>query len=552
MWRTILSRLWSRCSPFICLVVIIVTGYVIRLCHNRYQLQQAEELLWSHPDSARYIIENIEDDGWLTNREKNDCRLLTLVYRSRTGEYEKTDSVLREIIRYSSSRERKMVGELYVGDYYIEIGLNDSAMAALNRSESYLSEKCHPRYVSLLYSNLGYLYRYTGGFEEAIHYYDLSQAINRREGYVEWNINNQLSMLNIPGYLKQPAQRDSIISDLEDLLDTVDGSTQSKILNNIGRHYELLQEYEVAFTYYQQAIRCDWSMPPYRAYLNLGRLYEHRGHSEIADSLYRLVEPCESEAVRLSLIKHRYIKELNQLPDGGQTIKQFIADMDAYYNQQLQTRIFELRAAYEKERVEKRQARVRNQLLIIILLLLIAFRLSIICRKHELNRLVGRLREAIIRHNELMLLHKEDNAIQVGQLQQEIKTLMGKINQYKMIFRTSDSYHELTPDDLKAMNWYLLLRTGKDTYHPKQDRDQLYRWTNITENDFVQRLKEYHPELAPLELDLCCLVRLGFNTSQISELTSYEPASLKRMLRKIYPVFGVNSKEEFEGYVGRF
>lgn len=77
----------------------------------------------------------------------------------------------------------------------------------------------------------------------------------------------------------------------------------------------------------------------------------------------------------------------------------------------------------------------------------------------------------------------------------------------------------------------------------------LFFWVNITQRDFYTHIKQLYPKLKKRDLQICCLIKLGFNNAEIRCIFDIQQSTLyvdKAKTKKIFIENGCNNKRTLE------
>ena len=515
-------------------------------------LLQAEALMYTHPDSALQMLEAIPDPEKLTGQEQADYALLLTQARSRCRITATSDSLIRIAADYylhSDDHGRKATALYYLSDVYTDMGKYTEAIVPLKQAEEAL-EEVHPNMQSLVYSQLGYLNRKSGNYELALDYYVKALKINITHHNDEWSVGNLTNILNLP--LSKVQDSASVyINQLEETLLDARPDLQSKAYNNIGVYYYKQDMQEQAAYYFSKAIQTSENVP-YRAFLNLARIYDSEGNTTRADSLYQLALQSPVWATRARIyeaLSKRHLDTKNY-PEAITALKHYQAATDSFYTHRQAQEIQELQAKYDYEVLVREKAETENHLYRILLGgigLLFAALVGTYWLYTQRKKNLKRIQECIA---EIELLagerNKAKNEIQeLNQILSQGGALRDEVMQAKGEWTSLD--------DIRALGLYTRLCQDLQYYNPSSDYDALLHWVDITSNVFATRIMEKHPHLSNSEVTLCCLGRMGYSVSQIAEILHVKPTSVNRYIYRVCTVLCLpNNKESFLKYILSF
>ena len=515
-------------------------------------LLQAEALMYTHPDSALQMLEAIPDPEKLTGQEQADYALLLTQARSRCRITATSDSLIRIAADYylhSDDHDRKATALYYLGDVYTDMGKYTEAIVPLKQAEEAL-EEVHPNMQSLVYSKLGYLNRKSGNYELALDYYVKAVNMDRVSKKIEWFVSDLTNILNLP--LSKVQDSASVyIKQLENMLSDARPDLQAKAYNNIGVYYYKQDMQEQAAYYFSKAIQTSENVP-YRAFLNLARIYDSEGNTTRADSLYQLALQSPVWATRARIYEALYTRFLHadRYQEAATYMKCYQTAADSFYAHRQTQEIQELQAKYDYEVLVREKAETENHLYRILLGgigLLFAALVGTYWLYTQRKKNLKRIQECIA---EIELLagerNKAKNEIQeLNQILSQGGALRDEVMQAKGKWTSLD--------DIRALGLYTRLCQDLQYYNPSSDYDALLHWVDITSNGFSTRIMEKYPHLSCSEVTLCCLARMGYSNIQISDILHVKPTSVNRYIYRICTALGLpNNKESFLKFILSF
>ena len=515
-------------------------------------LKEAEALMYTRPDSALQMLETISQPEQLMGQEQADYALLLTQARSRNRITAISDSLIRIAADYyqdSNDNARKAKAFLYLGDVYMDIQNHIEAMKALKQAEEQVND-AESSVQSLIYSNLAYLNRESGNYELAKKYYLKVLDINKINGYTEWVISNLTNILALP----LPEVQDSLtnyITQLEEVLLSAHFDLQAKAYNNIGVHYYKKNLLEQAANYFRKAIHASVSVP-YRAYLNLARIYDEEGKTARADSLYQVALQSPIWATRARIYEALYNRSLHahRYQEATEYMKHYQLAADSFYTQRQSQEIQELQTKYDYEVLVREKVENENRLYRILFrgiglffTVLIGVYWLYIQRRKNLKQI-----QECIAQIELLTNAKNNVEVEIKKLNQILSqggALRDKVMQAKGEWTSLD--------DIRALGLYTRLRQNLQYYNPSSDYDALLHWINITSSCFASRIMEKYPHLSSSETTLCCLTRMGYSNAQISAILHVKQISVNRYIYRTCTSLGLpNNKESFLKFISSF
>lgn len=515
-------------------------------------LKEAEALMYTRPDSALQMLEAISQSEQLTGKEQADYALLLTQARSRNRITATSDSLIRIATDYyqdSNDKARKAKAFLYLGDVYMDMQNHVEAMKALKQAEEQVND-AESSVQSLIYSNLAYLNRESGNYELAWKYYQKALNVNISNGYTERIVTNLTNVLNLP----LPKVQDSItiyINQLEEILLSVRPELQSKAYNNIGVYFYKCNQTREAAKYFQKAIHTSVSVP-YRAYLNLARIYNEEGNTARADSLYQAALKSPVWATKARIYEALYNRSLHahRYQEATEYMKRYQLAVDSFYTQRQSQEIQELQTKYDFEVLAREKAETENRLLRITIggsLLLFLSILAVYYFKKKYTHQLQELENLIHQINELENKEKEMEDL-VSTLNESLERSTVLSNEFLRVKgKWTDS------EDILALGVYIRLKRDLSLYNPSSDLPLLGHWLDIVYNQFASRLTSEHRNLTVSELSICYLHRMGYSIQEMSQAMHVKTDSIKRYIYRVCANMGIpQSREEFGKYISKF
>ena len=515
-------------------------------------LTEAEALMYTSPDSALQMLEAIPHPERLTGREQADYALLLTQARSRCRIIATSDSLIRiatDYYLYTDDNNRKATAFLYLGDVYMDMKKYTEAIVPLKQAEEAL-EDTEFRIQSLVYSNLGYLNRKSGNYRLAWTYYRKALNINKSIGNADWVVTSLINILNLP---LSEIQDSTIhyVNLLEETLLSVNTDLHAKAYNNIGVYYYKQNLQEQAAYYFRKAIQTSENVP-YRAFLNLARIYDSEGQTARADSLYHLALQSPAWATQARIYEALYNRFLHaeRYQEAAAYMKRYQTAADSFYTHRQAQEIQELQAKYDYEVLAREKTETENLLLRFIVGSGCLLLLSTLVIHHFKNRYARQLQTLENMIHQISLLEKKEKEMEdlVNGLNEALERHQVLSNEF---LRVKGKWTE--SEDILALGVYIRLKRDFSLYNPSSDAPILGHWLDIVSNLFSSRLQEKHQNLTTTELNVCYLHRMNYSLHEIAQAMHVKPDSIKRYIYRTCTNMGIaQSREDFEKYISSF
>ena len=551
-----------------CLLFLFCAIHLLFGCSQRKaaplpELEQAEAVMFDHPDSALHILQRMPKPTdkeqhalWCLLVTQAECKLLLSVssdslIRIAYDYYKPTDDARRKAMaalyiatvnyRLRNAKEAQTfyleaaeemkktddykLGYLVMsglGNLYLYRDLTDYALEACQKALDYAVKDSNKRYEMASSRLLARCYSLKKDFSKSIAFY--MRAIDLADSLKRWHFccATKAELANVYSGLKQ---YDRALFIEREVLKS--GFVSEQLYYGIGMNYMKLHRYDSAYYYFNHALANSNVYTRRGVYRNLLRLSYHPQYQKYMISFY--------DSLRFYEDSIRSIDKSKEIILYQEQIKQ------------------------EKLKLEK--ANTSRWLLvsvlvgIVLLSLLLYFyqrRKIILHRKEEeLNRLTLRLRE-----NELQM---ERNRRYVSELEAQAEKSREAVEQLKeqkerLAFLRQDN-EALTAQVLAKEAWLSSLRK-KPVYLDEAGAKKVRMITDKVYTDFTRRLSGSVPSLSEYDLTLCCLVKLRFAVSDIAVLlgiSSFSVSTSKlRAKKKIYESLGISDKKSLDQWLGEF
>ena len=498
---------------YIILMTLVMTGCSNEQpCHEL--LLEAERLADEHPDSAMLLLAPLNTDSLTTAQDSALYALLFTEVIHRKGLTFNTDTLIARSENYyrkqgrSDSRlARSLLHHaivLYSQQRYAE------AFALVKQAEEMASRLHDPAFSYELYAVLGDMYDNANDKTSTLACYHRSLDAARQAGCEQW----EARMLNnLATTFDQLGQRDSFMNcmqQVEPLLPRLDGDIRAVALCNLGSYQLKERDTLAARQSLQQALKLTYLD---KANLLLADIAQGEGNMERAVELW--YQTLQAEELDLQIRAYeQLIDYFNQQQDHrrssdlAQRLNRIYRDS---YELSDRTGMLGMQQQYERAQQQHRQYQLTIWLLAIALLLLLL--LLTLSYYHR-----WRMR----RYNQLV----SDISTRLT----DMELLRQKLNRQQQ----ADQQQQLMAADITAR-----LRTLAQRGQPATEAD----WTALVDAcrqlapQFLTMLSSIS-NLQPRELNVCLLIRLRFQPSEVAVLTASSPQAVTnlrvRLLQKVF------------------
>ena len=549
--------------------------------HVTENLSQAEELIWTAPDSALHILESIPTSRHLIGKEQADYVLLLSLAQYRCYIPVSSDSSMIDLAveYYKDKNDADKKGKaLYIKGCVWKEKYNDipNALIAYKEAETCISDMKERHYVAHIYSSLGYIYEKSLNFELAKEYYQkaLQENTNIKD------ITSQASdLLNLLGLYHIVNDTDSINQCITSLLKCSgklkDSILQSKIYHNIAVSKMYQEKYEEAESFFSCALHISPASPPYKTMSGLAQLYIKRGQKERADSLFQNALLSKDLSLRAYIYNQLYDEawKAENYKKIAQYARLYIDTSDSIYNSHLHQEVLKVQRKYDHMQLLYQKSRQTN---IIYSSIIIIFIVSGILwflfiqykkkRKEENEKLRAEIAELVEvldkmstscnktqkelqdqinalkskQEKDVLMSPEEYAAIQntIDKLTKEKEQNEKEQHQeYEKLQAQFEALNQKLKEVEKQNNRFRLIYGNYDCVEQKDikalqvalnlsqnkpcnisdDREDIKHWLNLSRNVFADKLHKTYPMLDKTFLDICYLAALGLSIDEIAQ-----------------------------------
>ena len=519
--------------------------------HVTEHLSQAEELIWTAPDSALHLLESISASRHLTGKEQADYALLLSLAQYRCYIPVSSDSLINLAIEYYKDKNDadKKGAAFYVKGCILEEYCKDipNALLAYKEAETCIPDMDDKQYVARIYSSLGYVNKKSFHFEPAKEYNQKAVQANIDGKDTVAYASNLLNLSTLYYTLHQADSANRCINTLIDIADSLnDLDLQVKIYNNIANRKIFEKNYAEAEKYLIHAIRLSSPHFPNKLSLGLANLYAYTGQKEKADSLFTHLLSCPDLLVR----SNSYLDLLNYFlashPQEHSYLNHYIALTDSIYKENRAEEVGKIQQKYDNEVL----ARTNDQLYFKWILTSVVG--SLICiiavtflqkKWRKANALQKQIEELEEKKKVLTSSSQENEryVIQISELESQINDLKNEKRRLKYFIKKTKKSKENKEDDYSSIFKTYLSITKDKTYDKELERDNLRQWLNLTNQNFTDKLIKHYPVLSKSNqlMDVCCLTALNLSIEDIATLLGIGERTVERYTSDICKKVGL-------------
>ena len=573
--------------------ILIISGCNGNKTTNKLmpELEQAEKVMFDHPDSALHILESMEIPSSRTDKENHAlwCLLMTQAKYKLVMRFS-SDSIVRIAYDYykpTNNVRRKAMSALYMGDINYELGNIEESMQYYLEAKTSVEKTYDYKTGYLIMSSLGNLYLFRRLEDYAL------EAYTKAYDYAVKDSNKRYQMTT----LRFLARCYCLTNELQKAIETYNQCVSIALelgLEKDGYYYET--QTEIALVYAnsgdsEKSLELSKSLPiKYQSTLLIGRNYYYLNQYDSA--YFYLKKSLNTNSIYTKELIYKLLYKICECPKYQQYLKN-CCDSLLFYNDSILKldkgkEIIVYKEKYnneklisEKQKLELEKANITYwwMFTIVIVLLLgilliyiyLRKRITIQKKEEELTSLALQLhqKELEVEKNEsyiaeLQSQFEKNNKKEELYMEQveELKNLkkenerlsLEKNLLYEKIASYSISSQELEKREkelcslLLAQIPFLRQLHLKPAYLNDTELSDICQITDNIFHHFTQRLSKEISSLSEHEIILCCLIKLRFSITEIAVFLNIAPTSVSRsklrVKNKIYAELGEDSKEK--------
>lgn len=535
------------------------------------ELQKAELLMEKHPDSALYLLKQIEHPEALVEAEYADYCLLITEATDKNDLLTPSDSLIKIAADYFEEGQdsiKKAKSYFYWGRVKQLSKEAEAAIGLYHKALNTVSELPEYKLLSLIYYNMGMMFQYQK-------LYDLSLEM-RRKSYECMQQKGDSSryvfiLRDIARTFMLKSELDSSICYYNKALffakDKTDSVLQASLLRDIAVIYREQGLYEKAMSSVDSSIALNtFDRRNYNNYLIKGRVYSCLNQYDSAKMYLNKSISSKSLYTLSAAYNNLYIleKDNNRYFDAIKANELFMQYKDSLDEITHKKELTEIQYKYDHEKIEKEVAQLKlakretelfyYRLLVLIFILVLVFgyyfqrlyrqRQQELLQKKEKEKQYEEhlattkdkieFTESLLKDREALYEKKEQELQSRNQLLDENQALLKlreaelsavkkevskRVNEIRFL-RKHD--YQLRQDFFEASEIYKKICEMKDgkckAHFQKDDFRSLATITNRLFDNFTICLKRDYPLLSPTDIQYCCFFRMNLTTAFIADV----------------------------------
>lgn len=593
-----------------CLLLIFCVMNLFFGCSQRKavplpELEQAEAVMFDHPDSALRILESMPMP---TDKEQHALWCL-LVTQARYKQYLPipSDSLIRIAYDYykpTDDARRKTMAALYMGEINYDLRKSEDAFVFYTEAVSNVQSVTDYRLGYLVMVGVGNVYLFRGLTNEAFEACQKAYDYALQASYKRY----EMGALNLLArcYISKKDFDNAILYykraiELADSLGLVGFSYSAK--GELASVYSVLGQYNKSLSLEKEVLCNDNPSLP-QVYYAMGLNYKKL--NQLDSAYYYLIEALKTSNIYTRSAVYNVLYELSAKPP-FQKYSRMYSDsmlfyMDSIYEIDKSKEIIAYKEKYENEKLITQNQQLELEkaytfrlllLLVIVILVLVYFyqrrKVAIHEKEEELNRLGLRLHEheslmdrnnAYIAELEAQIAEGREASDQLGEQEETLASLRKENDSLRRdadrlrkemeklrlpseeaggteriaaeLRQTRQENEELR---IRMLERYPELSSlhAHPVYLQAEGMSRLRQICDTVYGGFCRRLSQSVPSLSEYEVELCCLIKLRFTVGEIAALLGISPSSVStskhRVKKKIYSCLGITDKKSLDLWV---
>lgn len=553
-------------------VVLIIIMYMLGGCGpsgvHAPELLLAERIMEEHPDSALHILKQMPDSFYMDDENQALYGLLLTEAMDKTYAVHTTDSLIAFAAQYyeqTDDTHHKAKAWYYWGRVSQDLLYRDRALECYLKAIPYAQQTKFYRLLIMIHNYMATLYRQEDIYDKAL------ESAYKSKNYciLSHDTSRMMYALRNIGriYLFQE-RSDSSFYYYNKALELAEKShsidAKATILNELGACYRQVSDYENAIRFIQSSIPLKNANERYSSYLSLARLYFELNQLDSVEYYLDHAKNSKNLVVHEGVYQYNY--ELAKARgDYKKAIEynecyQSLRDSISHANERRNILILTYKYDYKelKNKLETQAAQERLFYILFILFLLAATAVGGYCyiryrwRQEKLLRLQEkrlqqekelrlqsleqiRLNAQQIRANELKLKSKEED-LKVAQRELlvynsrflNVENELIKLKREEREFKNKLFQQTGVVERIKAAGVDCRKKDISCVPFTMKDYPMLVEYLNEYYEGFTDRLCQMYPKLKEQDVKVCCLVKAGAKTGNISSIISMTPNAVTK------------------------
>ena len=549
----------------ILLFVLLLSSCSWNSCRDvKHTLSCADEVMWTHPDSALAILESVDTLDFRTKSLRARYSLLYTMALDRNDIFSTDLSVITPAVRYYERRgtdDEKMKTFYYLGTVQHNAGDLQSAIASYIRAKEYSYTSNNLIFKGLISSTIADVYNQNNNYTESLSYAKDALTLFEQAGDSDrvWRTKGMLSILY--GSLMDFPKSDSLYSDLLSS-PCRDSSYFSRIVLNaaISCLWKPVPDADRFIELFKEAVNDYHGSPNPVDYSAYAYALECLGKSEDADNVISQLKSQGCPLETMDAWLYRIFRHRGEYKESLQMLEQSVKERDSIVFATVGQSVALAQSDYYENKTELliQQRRIRNLRVWIYALsgVILVFILFIIYsnKKKKWERQMEEMSR--INENAVQLLSEERLANyeyreKIDAINENYReTILGMKKKMSGLVDRDVAVRDLRSKYIKAYRTQLEKLTvlcaeywessgtnwNKDRIY-EEVKDIAYELENCSDDELqamidegldgvISKLREDLPNLSNKDIRFISFQILGFDAKTISRVTGYSVASI--------------------------
>lgn len=556
---------------------LIIIMYMLSACQpggvNAPDLLVAEHIMEERPDSALMILKQTSDSFYTDDEEQALYNLLLTEAMDKTYAVHTTDSLIAFAAQYyerTNDVEHKAKAWYYWGRVSQDLLYRDKTLEYYFKAIPYAQKVKNFKLLIMIYNYMATLYRQEGLYDKAL----MAASKSKKYCILSYDTFRMAYTLRNIGriYLFQEKSDSAFYYynkalHLASISHNID--TKATILNELGACYRQIGDYDKAINFIQSSIPLKIANERHASYLSLARLYFELNQLDSVDYYLDQAKDSKSLVIHEGIYQYNYqlakargdYKNAIEYNERYQSLKDSISNANQSRDMLILTHKYDYKEL--KNKLESKAAQERFFYILFIFFLLTITAVGGYCyiryrwRQEQLLRLQEK---RIQQEKELRLQSLEQIRLNVQQIEANELKLKSKEEDLQMAHRELLVYNtkllnveneliELKREEKKFKNKLFnqtglgdrIKAAGVDSHKKDIDCDPftmkdyptLVKYLDEYYEGFTDRLCQTHPQLKEQDVKICCLIKAGAKTGNISAIISMTPNAVTKKKSQI-------------------
>ncbi len=565
-------------------ISILLSILMLSSCANKEvnrALSQADELMWTNPDSALVVLESVDTLGLKTKAQRARFSLLYTMALDRNHITILNLHIIEPAVRYyerHGSKDAKMKMYFYFGVAQYDTGDTESAIVSYIRAKEFSLYSDNLVFKGLISSVISDVYFNANNFPESILYCKeaCDYFAQAKDTFRLWNTTGNLASyyLNVEDWTKADSLYSIFFS--QPVRDT---SIYARQLFNLAWSNIFRPDFnpQESIDLFDKSVSKYNGRPSVNDYCVYAYAYEILGNTDVADDIFRQLENAGIDSANLNSWRYRMLKHRGDYKNALTFLEQTVKAQDSEVLKTVGQSVALAQSDYyeNKSLLLDKDRRIQSLVKWIVLLLCLLLVLSFV-RIHSIMKRkwqcqieeMSSINEAVSNRLKDIILCSEERQRSINVLvsenklaKREIESLSDKLymaQSGQMIVNLRNKYIQAYKGQYRQLNdlcqqyWEAsrLSKGGKDKIYAEvkkivavldeQNQKQLEAMIDDSLDGMMSKLRLAMPGTNEKDFRFIALIILGFDTKTIARIMNYnvgtvytKRSNIKEKLQKI-------------------